>query len=286
MFRLGSGCTRYECTVTYLNDKSPLRWKLSEQGEERVRQASKPLSPLHVNAPHSSTANGTYCYVPMPFPSPLEFLSSLLCSPTASTPSDGSLLSSETKPILLTLHCLFPSDLLPALDLLDRRLVTRFVLETLASPVRNSSDPRGSEEAPTRQEKHEGRAAVYYVRSSQRSRYSRATAEAIVTNYEVRLQAWNCTCPAFAFAAFGPQDEDTQVDLGNDDENNDDDDGREGVRVEDTFGGLALGKREVPVCKHLLACLLVEMGGSLGDFANQRVVGREEMAGWAAGWGG
>ncbi|MCJ1467806.1 hypothetical protein MMC07_006431 [Pseudocyphellaria aurata] len=195
-------------------------------------------------------------------------------SPTA---SDGSVLSSETKPILLTLHCLFPSDLLPALDLLDRRLVTQFELENIASP-----DPCGSEEAPTRQGKAEGRAAVYYVRSSQRSRYSRATAEASGTSYEVRLQAWNCTCPAFAFAAFGPQDEDAQVDSGNDDE----DDGRKDVRMEDTFGGLALREREVPVCKHLLACLLVEMGGSLGEFANQRVVGREEMAGWAAGWGG
>lgn len=217
----------------------------------------------------------------MPLPSPLEFLSSLLSSPAFSNASNGSPLSSESNPVLLTLHCLFPSDLLPALDLLDRRLVTRFVLEPLPFPA-GGSDQRRSEEAPTpREEEHEGRAAVYYVRSSQRSRYSGTTAEATGTNYEVRLQAWNCTCPAFAFAAFGPQDEDTRADVGKED-----DSACKDVTTKALFGGLALGRREVPVCKHLLACSLVEMGKGLRDLAIQKVVGREEMAGWAAGWGG
>lgn len=219
----------------------------------------------------------------MSLPSPLEFLSSLFNSSTSPTTSNGHPLSSETKPILLTLHCLFTSDLLPALDLLDRRLVTRFVLEPVTSPV-GDSDRHGLEEPLLSQQgKSEGRAVVYYVRSSQqRSRYG-TTAEATGINYEVRLQAWNCSCPAFAFAAFGPQDEDTQENLGNEDE--EDDDGEVG-RMKHRFGGLASGERELPACKHLLACLLVEMGGGMGDFANHRVVGREEMAGWAAGWGG
>lgn len=121
------------------------------------------------------------------------------------------------------------------------------------------------------------------MRSSRRSRYSGAAVEGTTgTNYEVRLQAWNCTCPAFAFAAFRPQNEDLQGALGN----NDEDDHGEGMRTKNIFGGLSLGEKEVPVCKHLLACLLVEMGGIWGDFANETVVGREEMAGWAAGWGG
>lgn len=217
----------------------------------------------------------------MPLPSPLAFLSSLFDSPAFSTSSNGSPLSSETTPILLTLHCLFPSDLLPALDLLDRRLVTRFVLEPLVTPVGADSVRRRVEEPPLHQENNRGRVAVYYVRSSRRLRYSGTTAEGTGANYEVRLQAWNCTCPAFVFAAFRPQNEDLQGALGNDDE----DDHGLGVRTKHIFGGLSLGE-EVPVCKHLLACLLVEMGGIWEDLVNKTVVGREEMAGWAAGWGG
>ena len=105
--------------------------------------------------------------------------------------------------------------------------------------------------------------------------------EATGTNYEVRLQAWNCTCPAFAFAAFGPQDEDARADVGKGDDSECKD-----VTTKASFGGLALGRGEVPICKHLLACCLVEMGKGLRDLAIQKMVGREEMAGWAAGWGG
>lgn len=230
----------------------------------------------------------------MPLPSPLAFLSSLFKPSTFSTSSDTPL-ASETKPILLTLHCLFPSDLLPALDLLDRCLVTRFVRASPihepsgASPIRHREEEEGEEgeedgAVSENKEDESAAAAVYYVRSSQRSRFSGTTAAAGATgrNYEVRLRAWNCSCPAFAFAAFRPRDEDTREDWANHDEG---DDG-EGVRMNDGFGGLALGEREVPVCKHLLACLLVEMGGVLGDLVNQRIAGKEEMAGWAAGFGG
>ena len=65
-----------------------------------------------------------------------------------------------------------------------------------------------------------------------------------------------------------------------------DEDDSEGTRAEDRFGGLTLVGREVPVCKHLLACLLVNKVGGYEDFVEDRVVGREETAGWAAGWGG
>jgi len=45
---------------------------------------------------------------------------------------------------------------------------------------------------------------------------------------------------------------------------------------------MMLGEEDVPLCKHLLACVLVERWRGV----EERVVGREEMAGWAAGWGG
>ena len=46
------------------------------------------------------------------------------------------------------------------------------------------------------------------------------------------------------------------------------------------------GGGEVPLCKHLLASLLAERWDVIGGLVEEREVGREEMAGWAAGWGG
>ncbi len=127
---------------------------------------------------------------------------------------------------------------------------------------------------------------MYYVRSSQPThrRYA-GSGETETNHYEVRLKAWNCTCPAFSFAAFGPEGENSaQGNLG---KGYGQDVGNESVRWgDDKFGGLILGKREVPVCKHILACFLVERGGGFGGSVEERIVGRKEMAGWAAGWGG
>lgn len=227
-----------------------------------------------------------------PLPSPLSFLTSLFHPTSPASTTSGTLFSSRTQPVLLTLHCLFPTELLAALDVLDRRLVTRFVTRPRPGPhPRGGPRPRpGEQEQEQEQEDGGGEkndAGVYYVRSSRRMRYSGTTAEGVgMGNYEVRLRAWNCTCPAFAFAAFGPRKEEEEEEDVRRGVGDGDDDGEESGRMEDGFGGLGLGGRDVPVCKHLLACLLVEWGGGLGDFVNQRVVGKEEIAGWAAGWGG
>lgn len=101
-------------------------------------------------------------------------------------------------------------------------------------------------------------------------------------HYEVRLRGWNCTCPAFIFASFAALEDNDAVREGHnkcDEDNN--------VDVGKFFGGLVMGEgRDVPVCKHLLACLLVERGGGFEDFVEEREVGEDELAGWAAGWGG
>lgn len=62
----------------------------------------------------------------------------------------------------------------------------------------------------------------------------------------------------------------------------------EGVRDGRGWGGLMLqgSGEEVPICKHLLACLLAEWWNVAEGMVEERVVGRGEMAGWAAGWGG
>jgi hypothetical protein len=118
----------------------------------------------------------------------------------------------------------------------------------------------------------------------------------------VRLKAWNCSCPAFAFAAL-PVD---AAENGNRDggfaEDEDDDVGYglSGNRSNATtatathdgedeiawlgFGGLTRGK-DVPVCKHLLACVVAERCQGFEQLVEEKEVGVEEVAGWAAGWG-
>lgn len=188
-------------------------------------------------------------------------------------------LSPPQKPALLTLHTLFPNDLLPALDLLDRNLVTRLVV-----PKSPDSPPGPSSTANT----NTSQTAFYLVRSAQqphasshstsRSRYADPAPQAV---YEVRPRAWNCSCPAFAFAAFPPTEPSGSF-VGRAGESEDEGGEEDGWR----FGGLTRGGRgEVPpLCKHLLACMLAEWGG-FGEGVEVREVTVEEIAGWGGGWG-
>jgi hypothetical protein len=178
---------------------------------------------------------------------------------------------------LLTLHILFPNELLPALDVLDRNLVTCLHLK-------NSSHPYESE--------------TYFVRSAQQpsnhhyhhrdkrdhgnGRYS-TNPVSTTTHYEVRLKAWNCSCPAFAFSAFPATNDSTLNNAGDD---------TDPVVAEDKrawkFGGMLLdgAAGELAVCKHLLACVLLKQCPALfAGGVEAREVEREEYAGWCAGWG-
>ncbi|KAF2243330.1 hypothetical protein BU26DRAFT_116006 [Trematosphaeria pertusa] len=304
-------------------------------------------------------------------PASREFITQLLDSlrgiapqHSADTGAESNALSAAPEPAkkqLLTLHVLFPNELLPALDLLDRRLVTRFRIRrepkdtgeeaapqnattvsrspghkegtaaqlganeiarlkeasahnltvTRAAGQMHSADAtmRGVEsfvpytadmtDVP-RSTAEEGRHSseggdvaaqqsqsdvVYYVRSAQQksSRYS--TSYDSTTSYEVRLTAWNCSCPAFAFAAFPsvhPEPPtptyDEAAELSGSKKSTDD--------AEWIFGAMSLGEGTPPVCKHLLACVLVERcSGLFGEFVEEKEVSVEEAAGWAAGWG-
>ena len=122
--------------------------------------------------------------------------------------------------------------------------------------------------------------AVYYVRSAQQqtsnSRFRDPVAS--TSHYEVRTSSWSCSCPAFTFSAFpakpldheGEEDGDAVI---------------AGEEEEDWMvGGLSLGQ-DVPMCKHLLACVLAERGGMFGGYVKTKEVSVEELAGWAAGWG-
>ena len=241
--------------------------------------------------------------------------------------------SDATRKQLLSLQVLFPNEFVPALDLLDRRLVTRFRIcneEELATQAKAAEqrdaaigqdvqmqdleetllpqhEDTQTEEAGTDADTHAESAnestapheaehhtatttatetydlnTIYYVRSAQHRPSRFSTSYDTLTTYQVRLPSWNCSCPAFAFAAFpagqtsslAPIDEPVKHTR------------RKSEDKAWIFGGISLGSDMPPVCKHLLACVLTERcKGLFGGFVEDRDVGVEEAAGWAAGWG-
>ncbi|KAK2033423.1 hypothetical protein LX32DRAFT_88005 [Colletotrichum zoysiae] len=228
-----------------------------------------------------------------------------LPSPNTATTGDaqnplGSLPQSH-RPLLVTLHVLFPSLVLPALDLLDRNLVTRVVPEpaSISGCGRGGNDPadpapadhrRSPEHAhdagaadaqgsspplPSQNYLHPEKiprsstAAFHLVRSvastMTRRSHAVATSASASTTYLVRLDAWNCTCANFAFEAF-PASTATVEDVIRDEIKDAyaDEDSDEGEMGGWQFGGLSLDgidSGDVPCCKHLLACLLSEQWG-------------------------
>ncbi|KAK3304205.1 uncharacterized protein B0T15DRAFT_232819 [Chaetomium strumarium] len=115
------------------------------------------------------------------------------------------------------------------------------------------------------------------------------TAIAGKKGYVVRLEAWHCTCAAFAFATvqgeavrsswevesleLGAELRETGVE-------------RE-IEPEWSFGGTSLdglvAGEGIPVCKHLLACVLAERWSAvLGGYVVECRAGREEIAGIVA----
>ena len=283
-----------------------------------------------------------------PLPSTRHLLTSLISTVASSTQQQDqsektsnplSNTSQNTKSAFLTLHSLFPHDFLPALDLLDRGLVTRFVLtresEASEQPDAHRSgggggddddgDNNDNNEARTEHTQDENRfekhtqpqpnpslkrrrkqTVAYQVRSAQRtkpsasrSEYPTSTTATTGASYEVRLKAWNCSCPAFAFAALpvDAAENGNMEDGSGGDQNHDVGYGLSGNRSNTSathheddkgawlgFGGLTRGM-DVPVCKHLLACVVAERCQGFEQLVEEKEVGVEEVAGWAAGWG-
>lgn len=202
------------------------------------------------------------------FSNPRHLIASLLTSISTNSSSRNpeisqnplKAFSTQDKNAFLTLYALFEKELLPALDCLDRNLVTHLRLP-------QSSD---GEESNDNME-------IYLVRSAQQHHTRHGPSENS-NSYEVRLKAWNCSCPAFAFSAFPAAASSTT----NDETSEDTDD----IATSEPwlFGGLTKGQ-DLPVCKHILACVLGRYCKGFEGFIESREVSREELAGWSAGWG-
>lgn len=128
---------------------------------------------------------------------------------------------------LLALHQMYPQTLLTSLNLLDNGLVTRYTVPQDSMDLSNTHS------------------RVYYVRSTQ-SRSSRFAAQTPRAVYEVRPEAWHCTCPSFAFSAFSSSSTFNPFECSVDD-----------YAGAGLWGGEMRGG-EVVLCKHLLAVLIGE----------------------------
>lgn len=199
-------------------------------------------------------------------PTHRQFLTSLIDSLAGTSTSTQSgavpVIPPDRRQLLLTLHVLFPTLVLPAFDLLDRRLVTR-----LHAPALGFSD-----DAPW---------YVYTVQSQgptqRRHRRRNDAAPAPPSKiHVVRMAAWNCSCESFTYDSFparmvpgggGEREEPNGWSLG-------------GMSTD----GLAGAGEDVPCCKHTLACLLIERWAEvLGAHVESREVSKEELVGTLAG---
>jgi hypothetical protein len=239
-----------------------------------------------------------------PLPHPHAFITSLvsqLAAINSSSPDPIPSLSSlrrqdlkSAKSIFTSLHFFFPHELLPALDLLDRKLVTQLRLvtsnvtdqEVVASHPLEQTAPATDTEQTTWEIFYVQSASATASSSKSKSRYRRVYKPASMY-YEVRLDAWNCTCPAFAYSALG---EALGLDLGQTGLKDEDDrtgSEMEGDGKEWRFGGtLTREGTGAPICKHILAATLGKgLPGLFGNAVEKKEVTAAEAAGWGGGWG-
>lgn len=119
--------------------------------------------------------------------------------------------------------------------------------------------------------------------------------------YEVRLDAWNCSCAAFAQSAMklvlnesrpssgqgveGQRGGDMEMDMEMKMPEKEVDTDVEGKRGY-VFGGKVTNTDlPIPTCKHILAAAIGMAAPEVFGGVQSREVSGEELAGWAAGWG-
>ncbi|KAB8339297.1 hypothetical protein FH972_022230 [Carpinus fangiana] len=230
-------------------------------------------------------------------PTPSALLTSIIASLAATIPTQHPAntaalhprpLPLASKDLLLTLHVCFPHHLLDALDLLDRSLVTRLV-------VRNAPARRVEYHVRSARVSARDWRATHLGRSRDGGSVVEGDEDAGKESYHVRLGAWHCTCPGFAYAAFaapavldGVGGEDEEGDRGKSRRHNAGE-GKDRMGQVRGLGGMSTSDGVPPMCKHLLACVLAEgcqgmFDGEDGQRGVRTVeVSEFEAAGWAAG---
>ncbi|KAL7919473.1 hypothetical protein ACQKWADRAFT_301198 [Trichoderma austrokoningii] len=201
---------------------------------------------------------------------------------TALIPSSPPTDDSNWRQQLLTLHVIFPSLLLPALDLLDRGLVVRLIV---VNPTQAATSRTGHAQGQQRTDRDlvgqeatslgKDQIRMYSVQStaSAPSRGRRRHVPQASRSYAVHLDAWSCNCGAFALDAYSNHDvmgitEQLQ---------------RSGLSS-GGFGSLGMDARlglqeDFPCCKHLLACLLAEKWrGAPRGYVEDKYITKEELA--------
>ena len=200
----------------------------------------------------------------------------------------------SAKAIFTTLHFLFPHELLPALDLLDRKLVTQLLIMRSAGSDQGTAVPVPADSTTPTVATQQPPLEIFYLQSASatasssktNTRYRRVY-NTTGTYYEVRLDAWNCTCPAFAYSAFGGAPDFAHdhggVEDGCDRIEADMDGNRPGWR----FGGtITRDGSGAPICKHILAAMLGKaLPGLFGHGVEKKEITTVEAAGWGGGWG-
>lgn len=203
-------------------------------------------------------------------------------------PNTGSAHNIRRRHLILTLHVIFPGMLLPAVDLLDRKLVTRMIYaENTIIPTSDSSSTTVEEKWDEPPEQ----TLIYTVKSAaqtlarRRRDTSSSVASAPARTYLVHLDAWNCSCAGFALEAFPGNGggaigvEESYGRISNDEKSE-----RSGW----LFGGMSRDGdprfgETLPCCKHLLACLLAEKWKDvLNVHVEDKACTREEIAGVVA----
>lgn len=147
--------------------------------------------------------------------------------------------------VAISLYCLFKDTFLLALDLIDKKRIVACHWE------------------PTIDQQLQCLRRIYYVFDAIDDQGATDTfKENQKHQYEVRTSAWHCSCPEFTFSAFN-NDHDITWDRG--------------IIIPGSFwGGYILG-HPIPVCKHLLACVLIERGFWIRRKILEKPISKEEL---------
>ncbi|KAL1891101.1 hypothetical protein Cpir12675_005109 [Ceratocystis pirilliformis] len=253
----------------------------------------------------------------MPLPSSRAFLSSLISSIPGPLPTqleavyDIEAVAQARRSLLSTLHVIFPSLLLPALDLIDRGFVVRIPVKTMPTAAEAEAIIVAETTAATAAQTQAKRLPGFLVYSATtpsthfHGHRKRASTAASLSGtmasiggkvHLVSLTAWNCSCPSFAYDSFASHyhsnrndgDEESKQEYVGEKSGNGGQYGQNsvghGARVPgervsgDVFGGLTR-ESSPPCCKHILACLLAERCNLTDEEMPERTLTREQLAG-------